>query len=339
MVLFFVASGVQIGIGHVKRCVQLAIDLREQDKEVLFCLEHDFESIEIIKKCNLNVSILNETNSILNVLEDNPNIRVVLLDVLNITEKDTRKIKESNSNVKILALDYFDMLDSNVDTIINLYNHNKKYSKPVNPDVKYLEGPKYGVLRNEFQPLLLKRSFSKRELRKILITFGGSDPKKYTLSILPVLDEIFNNLSINLSIVIGPNFVHASQISEVVKDLKSVYELIHNPSDMAKLMVDTDLCICGSGTTILELSALGVPAIVIPQSLEELRFSSLFETAGFATIVGTPGSIDRVKLKYSLMDYYTNPEKLVTMGLAGIQLCDGKGKDRIAREVLTLLNK
>jgi spore coat polysaccharide biosynthesis predicted glycosyltransferase SpsG len=338
LVLFFVAAGVHIGIGHVKRCTQLAIDLREQKVEVLLCLEADAKSIEITKKEKIKFSIIDENNNMFDIIRDHPDAKLIILDLIQVSKKDTLKFKELNPQLKILALDYFDMQDSNVNTIINLHNHNKEFSRPVDPSVKYLEGPAYGILRNEFNSFLInEHRLSKTALKNMLITFGGSDPRQHTLAIISQLDEILNKLPIRVTIIIGPNFVHKNDILKALKNVKSQCEVIQDPSDMSNLMKNADICICGSGTTILELSALGTPALVVPQSNEELEFSRRFESAGFASIIGTPESIDKEKLITILKNYYDHPDQLAAAGSIGYKLCDGKGKERIINEITTLI--
>src|SRR6185295_14039687 len=93
---------------------------------------------------------------------------------------------------------------------------------------------------------------------------------------------------------------------------------------------------CGSGTTILELAALGTPALIAPQSAEELGFATYFETAGFAYIIGTPDDINELRLRSTLLNYYNHPSQLTAASAVGPVLCDGKGKEKIVHEILML---
>ncbi len=339
MVVFFISSGIKIGIGHVKRCTQLALCLIKRGQEVLLCLENDFESLEIVKRNNLNTHILAENYIISEVVKRFPASKVIVTDLINLSSKETQKVKEYNSEIGILALDYFDMNDTNVDTIINLHNHNKEFSRPVDLSVKYFEGPMYGILRTEFDVFLNGKKADKNSLEKILITFGGSDPQRHTLSVLPLLDTIVSNFGIKLILVVGPNFIHKNEVLASVKEMKSIVEVVENPPSIASYMKMVDLCICGSGTTVIELAALGTPVILIPQSLEELEFARRFESEGFAIIAGSPDSIDKIILEESVKYYHTHPEKLAIIGAIGQSLSDGKGRDRIVGEIFNLNNK
>jgi spore coat polysaccharide biosynthesis predicted glycosyltransferase SpsG len=114
-------------------------------------------------------------------------------------------------------------------------------------------------------------------------------------------------------------------------------EIFKSPDDMASLMFTADICICGSGTTILELATIATPAVIIPQSDEELKFSSLFAEAGFAVAAGTPDGLDSEALEIALLELLNTPETIPGRGSKGRQLCDGLGADRIVDEIMALL--
>lgn len=337
MIVFFVSSGVHIGIGHVKRCSQLALDLIHQHHSIVLCLQNDPKSMDIVKKAGLDFSIMNEEETLTDELKKHSNIELIVLDLLHISGKETQQIKQAFPSTPLLALDYFDMHDSNVSTIINLVNPGK-IKKPLDPAVKYLEGPAYGILRNEFQSIVNEGIIPKKKLEHILVTFGGSDPRRHTLTLVPLLDAIIQSMNIKVTVVIGPNFIHRDQVIALLND-RSKFRWIENPPSMAVLMNASDLCICGSGTTILELAALGTPALIAPQSIEELDFSKHFESSGFAQMIGTLDSLDEKKLKHIITTYHADAALLTRTSKMGPTIWDGKGKERIVEEMSLLLKK
>ena len=338
MILFLASSGTFTGIGHIRRSAQLATELKNRNHEVLFCLKHEFGSIESFKNYQLNCFIISRTDQIQEVLKLYPQINLIVSDLHDLQREDTEKITSGHSKVKILALDYFDMEDNHVHTIVNLYNHNVQHARPVSEKVKYLEGPSYGVLRPEFKALVQKRkSKSKRSVKRLLVSFGGSDPRQHSLSIIAVLGKAVHNKIYSVTIVIGPDFIHKAKVLDSVAKSKLPISTMENPTNIARLMYKADLCISGSGTTILELAALGTPAIVIPQSPAEANFAAVFEKAGFARIAGSPEAIDIGKFQEALV-YFDNPQTLERASALGRELCDGKGEERIIHEINLLLN-
>ena len=325
------------GIGHIRRSAQLAIELKNRKHEVLFCIKHQFGSIEAFKKYKLKSFIISCSDQLPELLKLYPQTKLIVADLEDITREDTQKITALYPEMKILALDYFDMEDDRVHTIINLCNHNVLFHTPVSQKVKYLEGPLFGILRSEFKTFLRKKKKKpKRSLKSLLVTFGGSDPRQHTLSVIPILEDLLTNHKCSVTIVIGPNFINKAQVMEAVSKCKLDISCVEDPANIAKLMNKADLCICGSGTTILELAALGTPAMIVPQSPAENNFSKVFEGSGFAYIVGSPDGIDKEKLQNAIT-HFSKPKALELASLIGPQLCDGEGDERIINEIGILL--
>lgn len=57
----------------------------------------------------------------------------------------------------------------------------------------YYDGPKYVQLRPIFQLYHRKVKLIKPSIKKILITFGGSDPKMYTKKFLQFMPKLLSN--------------------------------------------------------------------------------------------------------------------------------------------------
>lgn len=337
MTLFVVSAGYQIGIGHVRRCVQIAIGLQEIGIKTLFFLPYEQNSFEFIKKANIPYQLQTPEIEIEQILTKFKGIEVVVLDLLNANRFYTKRIKEISSVVRIVGLDYFDMYDNLINLIINLYNHNTELKRPITKTVKYCDGPSWGIIRNEFLEYLpIAKSYSIR-LKRILVTFGGADPKNHTLSIISLLSELTISLDVEVTIIIGPNFYHETQVRELLGEKMTSAKVYKNPENIASLMFNTDICICGSGTTILELATIGTPAIVIPQSKEELDFASVFENSGFAVIAGTPECVDLHKVENYILHLYQQPSKIRAIGELGRNLCDGKGTKKIINEIKHLM--
>lgn len=338
LILFLVSSGMTTGIGHIRRSAQLATELKNRKHEVLFCIKHQFGSIEAFKKYKLKSFIFSRYEQLPELLSLYPQTKLIVSDLEDITSEYTKKITEFYPVTKLLALDYFDMEDEHVHAIINLCNHNILFARPVSEKVIYLEGPLFGILRPEFKTFLRKRKKkTKRSLKNLLVSFGGSDPRRHTLSVIPVLDDLLSDHKCSVTIVIGPNFIHKTLVLEAVKKSKFNIFTVEDPANIAKLMNKADLCICGSGSTILELAALGTPAMIVPQSPAENNFSKVFEGAGFARIVGSPDGINIDKLREAFI-HFKNPKTLEQASWIGPQLCDGEGDERIINEINLLLN-
>ena len=317
----------------MRRCVQIATGLRGRGIESLFYLPNEPNSITFIKNAGVPYQLATPEYGIEQLLSSLNNTRVVVLDLLHADKEYTGRIRKTLAAIKILGLDYFDMHDDQIDVIINLYNHSPDAEKPFNSNVKYKEGPEWGIIRNDFLKYTgLEKSYDE-PVKKVLVTFGGADPRKHTLAVITVLAE----LVLEITIIIGPNFHHEEDIRKLVKQIIPLAKIYKNPADLALLMFESGVCICGSGTTILESAAMGTPTIIIPQSTEELGFASVFENAGFAMIAGTPTNIDNGKIRDFFFQLNSQTGMARKIGMTGRGLCDGKGAEKIIREITYLL--
>jgi spore coat polysaccharide biosynthesis predicted glycosyltransferase SpsG len=339
MVLFLISVEKTIGIGHLKRCCNLAEKLKELDFECKFILEEDKYSVEYLIYNNFTFFL---TESIfLFIKEDNSIMKkskVIVLDLLWIDSKITKIIRERFNNIKIMALDYFDMEDSNINTIINLKNHNEFLKNPIYSRVKYLEGVKYGIIRKEFMPFIYLKKKSSNQF-KILLTFGGSDPQNYTLKLIPYLIPFIEKKPCFVDIVIGPNFNSKSEIENYIKNIKLDCIKIHtNPNYLPELMYHSDIVISGSGTTAIEVATLGIPSILLPQSLEELNFAKIFKQAGFSEIGSDLNEIFQDRIINYMTKIYTNPLFAKNISYIGKTLCQGNGSQLVCNEIVELYN-
>ena len=116
---------------------------------------------------------------------------------------------------------------------------------------------------------------------------------------------------------------------------RSGYEKV---TDMAGLMRACDLAVSAAGTTLYELCAAGVPSVSftmadnqLPCSREMERFAGI-PCAG--DVRSTPDLIGRLlSLLFSLAE---NPQKRSALSRSMHAAIDGKGSERIARELLLL---
>jgi spore coat polysaccharide biosynthesis predicted glycosyltransferase SpsG len=337
MILFYISVGKNIGIGHLKRCGYLAQKLKQLNFDLKFIIINDKYSIDYLKKNQFKYKIVK--NIEFDIINNNTIIndyRVILLDMLNINGVITRALKEKNTKIKIIALDYFDMEDSNVDTIINLINHNPNFTKPIHKKVKYLEGVKYGIIRNEFIPFTNKAK-KKSNIFKILITFGGSDPQNYTLRILPNLVPLLEMYLFNVEIIVGPNYIYTEILNKYINILSlDCIKIIFSPNNIPEIMHDSDVVISGSGTTAIELATLGIPSILLPQNINELHFAEIFKNAGFSIIGCDLDEIFFNKIFQYITDIYHGKISTENINKIGKKMCQGNGTELICNEIIEL---
>jgi spore coat polysaccharide biosynthesis predicted glycosyltransferase SpsG len=153
--------------------------------------------------------------------------------------------------------------DKYADVVLSLVRSNFEnkncYNKNIN--TKYFCGPKYLILRDEFDSFKKKKDLKPR-IEDILLIFGGSDPSNHTST---VLKKLSNNVRVN--IVLGPEFKHFDDLDNVKKKIQNKNVIIHKePKNVAELMYNTDLVITSPGLSMFEAVYVGTPVLAISQS-------------------------------------------------------------------------
>tara|TARA_B110000211_G_scaffold235019_1_gene308520 strand:- start:8470 stop:10176 length:1707 start_codon:yes stop_codon:yes gene_type:complete len=137
---------------------------------------------------------------------------------------------------------------------------------------------KYGLEYTLLSPLLSSYSFNTlcHTPKKLLLTFGGSDPTNITKFILDMLikHKIYERLDI--LVILGLGYTRVDEI----KSLTNTYENISisvDEQDMIGKMKDTDLAISSCGSAMFELAYFTVPTISIAHHEREMLHTKLCE--------------------------------------------------------------
>lgn len=121
----------------------------------------------------------------------------------------------------------------------------------------------------EYTPLsgliLNKKSIPYRE--GLLVFFGGSDPAGHTGKIIRMFSENEIRYDGNIYIIIGYNH----RISYKKYDLPAKIKLINHPRDWTVLLPFINKAIISGGLLKYDLMYLGIPMLIVPQNVLELK--------------------------------------------------------------------
>lgn len=165
----------------------------------------------------------------------------------------------------IVALDQFQYSWEAVDTIINIVNQNSTQEIP--PFIEYHEGLQYCIIRDGFFKFRDNTKEYRKTIENIVVIFGGSDLKRHTETVIDFLAEEYSSCQVN--IILGPLVEHRQMVSGRLALTQLNWQLFNSPDNIEALMAGADLAFSGCGTTFFELGYLGIPTIVLPQSVAE----------------------------------------------------------------------
>jgi len=260
-------ASIEIGTGHVMRCLTLANKLINNGSEVTFiCRDLPGNSVSYIRNQGIEVVILKDNYSftsqqILQSFKHKPDLLIVDHYEINfLWESQMRPFVK-----KIMVIDDLANRKHDCDLLLDqnyLFNYENRYNGLVPIDCKQLLGPNYLLIRNEFKKSKSNIKFSPERVKNILVFFGGSDATNETEKTILALEEIIDLYGFCLHVVVGNSNPNKKKIESLCNKLNNTnfYCQVNNISE---LMVNADLAIGAAGTTTWERCYLSLPSIVI----------------------------------------------------------------------------
>jgi len=361
-VVFRTDASIQIGTGHVMRCLTLANELARQGSECWFvCRAHPGNLGQIIKSEGHHLILLPAPQSLPSEKEFN-SVSADYASWLGVSwQEDARQTLEAISSLKPdwLVVDHY-ALDSNwegslasavgdimvIDDLANrphacglLLDQNlgrvaSDYGGLLASECQQLIGPSFALLRPEFAALR-GQSLERRkapEIKRILISLGGIDRSNVTGQVLQALARSSLPASTTMDIIMGAAAPHLDDVRRQAAQLQFKTTVSVNVKDMAKRMCLADLSIGAVGGTSWERCCLGLPVIALVLADNQRNSAAALSRHGVAVIVKNSEAIRLAVDRFA--DEGTALCYLFFMSYAGAQLVDGNGCKRVTRYLL-----
>ena len=322
-ILICVDGNHRIGMGHFYRTVNLAFELRKNNHKIIF-LTRD----PIIKKllpksfeCKLikNDSKLNQKKTI-EELKSN----ILIIDKL---REKTRTIKILQKICKnIISIDYIGKNKKNIKKNINILYPKSGISS------NSISGFKFAIINKNF--LKIKPIVIKKKIDSLVVIQGGSDTRCFIPKIINALNRLKEKFKV--SVVLGPSFNCWSKLQRVLENNIKPLKIYHNVKNMGSLMSKHDIAITGGGMTMLELSYLGIPSIIICGENFENETATLMKKMGFGINLGYNPKLSEKQIASSTSELINNYITRKNMNTHGKKIIDGKGARRVSKVIMSL---
>lgn len=278
MKVFIITEGSkEIGFGHITRCMSLYQAFEEKNIFPQFIVNVDESLNQFLEGKRYNrLNWTGKTKELFKLIE---NADIAIVDSYLADYNIYKKISEL---VKIpVYIDDNKRIDYPRGTVVNGSIYARFLDYPQKDSVKYLLGPDFIMLRQEFWNASKKNTSD--DLKDILITFGGDDSRNITPKVLNLLNNRYPEL--NKIIIVGSAFQNVEEI-EKLKTNKT--ELIYNPGskEMKENMLKSDIAISAGGQTLYELSKIGIPIIAIAVASNQINNVNYCKQAGLIEYAG-----------------------------------------------------
>lgn len=256
-----------IGMGHVMRCLSIADAMKDRNIEPVF-MTADNDCVAMIGDRGFEVCVLGtdyrDMESELPLIREFLKQRTKDVDASSVILVDSYQVtsgyyEEIRTMAKVACLE--DMGQAYpVDLLINynIYGPKLIYDNKITHAT--LLGTRYQPLRREFQQDI--QYAIKNKITDVMITTGGSDPyfaaRAFTDAFLA--EKKLAEEKLRYHIISGPFNTHTAQLHELYDENPQV-EIHEHVTCMKEIMKQCDVALSATGSTIYEVSALGVPLI------------------------------------------------------------------------------
>lgn len=261
-IAFRVDGDYDVGLGHVYRAITLANKMAF-NHNVLFLMDKNKRlGIEKVKEYNYPIVTFENDEKCFKKLE-NIAPDIVINDILDTKKEYVERLK----NKGYFVVNFEDLGGGSevADIVINALYENSY------PPKNHYYGYRYVCLREDFYIFPLKKV--KKEVKQILITFGGTDPNNLTLRAIKAV-EILGSKTIDVKIILGLGYNEKERLYGDINELITKgfkIEVKENVKMMAKEIYEADIVITSNGRTIYEVASIGAPCISIAQNDREAR--------------------------------------------------------------------
>lgn len=215
----------------------------------------------------------------------------------------------------------------------NLGRKASDYESLLPTHAQCLVGPQYALLRPEFselRPYSLKRRKSGK-LRHILISLGGVDKDNATGTVLRTLRSWPLPADCTITVIMGSHAPHLDDVSTLAAAMPWPTNVAINVKDMAKRMAEADLAIGAAGSTSWERCCLGLPSLILTLADNQKSIAEALQQYGVAYSLGSPDELYAFHVHWSKL---ARPDWLANQSAKAAALVDGQGVSRLIQALV-----
>lgn len=351
-------AGLSIGTGQVMRCLALALELGNRRVPVRFvCRARPGDRIAALREQNgfevtalsfsdatadwelapldppfaglLGVPWQEDADETIAALRDQP-VRALVVDHHALDARWEDRVAKALPDVRLFVID--DLADRRHGRACRVLldagprpSGADAYAKLLPAGCTTLVGPRYALLRPEFESA--RRALRPRagRIEHVFVSFGGTDPHDLTSQAL----EAVLALGLSADVVLGPLHAQADAIVRRAKDGRDRITVHHEVRDMAALMVRADVFLGGGGVTAWERCCLGLPGIIVPFAANQEPVARWLAEVNAAARL-PPDAATADAMRTILAGFVADMRTTAAMAASAMNVLDGRGASRAA---------
>lgn len=340
-----------VGTGHLVRCLNLAVELRDAGAEIILaCAAVGAASEAICQSRGFAPTALpssgqrsayrpgkrmaeadqTEDADLCAGLASGRPFDWTIVDHYGLDATWERQVRRASQQV--MAID--DLADRAHDCDLLLDQNLREdggqaYDGRLRKGCERLLGPRFALLDGSFSAA--RSTLHSQTRDRILICFGGSDPQSMTAPVLHALQRTFGEKQ-RIDVVMGQMQDEPGAIRGLNVDTPAV-KMHYATRDMAGLMSRARLFVGAGGTTNWERCCLGLPGIVVSVADNQVAPCLALHDAGSHVYLGGVSEVSPEAMAEAASAVLASPGWWQRMVERCSSLVDGLGAQRIARRL------
>jgi len=329
-------ASVEIGSGHVMRCLALAQAWQSEGRKVAFLMADTAPALEarinaegfsVIHHPYPDGSAADSEHTI--AITQTLGTNKVVVDGYHFGADYQQQLKvaglkvlfiDDNGHADYYAADW--VLNQNIYAHEGLYPHREPYTK-------LLLGTRFALLRKEFWPWRGWQRQIAPVARKILVTLGGSDPDNVTLQVMQALQQV-TVPNLEVMVVVGGSNPYFEGLQALATSSAVKFDLRRNVDNMPELMAWADMAIAGSGSTCWELAFMGLPSLVIPLAINQEKVAQALSNSEIAKSLLAPARLSLLHVTAEIEEFLLDKKLRANLSQTSNQIVDGNGVHKVA---------
>ena len=327
-------ASIEIGTGHVMRCLALAQRWHAAGGNVIFAMAESTpaidrrlhsEAIEIVHlQATPNSS--QDVRDISAVAHDRRPAWIVI-DGYQFDSHYQRNLKDAGQ--RLLWVDDLGqcehysadiVLNQNVHAVESVYAGREAYTR-------LLLGPRYAMLRSDFRRWSRWQRSIAPKGRKILISMGGSDPDNVTAVVLEALGCLQLD-GLEVVAILGGSNPHLD-LPQRFANASPTVRFVRDASNMPEFMAWADIAVLAAGSTCAEASLLGLPSILIDVAANQHPVAHELCRRRAAIHLGSSKEVTAAEIAENVQALLLSTDRRASLSQRSRELVDGDGAERV----------
>ena len=333
-------ASVAIGTGHVMRCLALAQAWRNAGGRAVFASVESTAAIQerLLAESYEVVSISTRTGSQddaqqTTALAQRYGATWIVADGYQFTAEYQHALKSVRNKLLVFD-DYGHAQHYWADVVVNQnVGADETLYRSREAQTRLLLGPKYCILRREFN---VWREW-KREIaplgRRVLVMMGGSDPENVTAKAMEGLSNA-DIKNLEAIVVVGGSNPNFDSLQQTAVHSGAAISVRRDASNIAELMAWADIAVSAAGSTCWELCLLALPSLLVDVAENQTALAKELDRLGCARYMGNSRNISAEKIAGAVNRLLYSQEERLSLSQRSRELVDGEGAARVVSGLL-----